>query len=395
MSVHSWPVCFVPSIAELVWSNGAGVKDYAKYSANTCVECPDSEFLRVLIGLAFVAASIVAMGFMVRKNAKSIAPPTVDDALAGYKKDSELVLVTLKIATSFLQVQSFCAHLDLSWPGVQEAVFTAQSAVSEASSTAIFAACMLESDETPFVLSIAQFYVMFPFLIIAGVSVVYFVIGAVAWQKRRKRTYRVSAAAVGDESGEQKEKATGLAADSVKSDDAHVFDEAFSAIVVLLFLIYPSVWKQILIVFSCFTLDEEDGSLPKLDVMQADVGVDCSSDVHQTTRTYALITSIIIGFGVPFLSWWQMWGFYKAREMHTDRCRKRYGFLYKGFERPLYFWELVITARKTCIVVAQMAVRKYGARMQAIASLLILLIALFLNITYKRTFTILSSCWYN
>eukprot|EP01043_Picozoa_sp_COSAG02_P075733 COSAG02_NODE_15755_length_1143_cov_25.613527_1_plen_179_part_10 len=179
-------------MTELVWSNGAGVKHYAKYSANTCVECPDSDFVRVVIGLAFVAASVVAMGFMVRKNSKSIAPPTVDEALAGYKKDSELVLVTLKIATSFLQVQSFCAHLDLSWPGVQEAVFTAQSAVSEASSTAIFAACMLESDETPFVLSIAQFYVILPFLIIAAVSVVSLFVGAVSWQKQRKRTYRIS-----------------------------------------------------------------------------------------------------------------------------------------------------------------------------------------------------------
>lgn len=341
-----------------------------------------------------MAAITVAMGFMVRKNNKSIAPPTVDDALAGYKKDSELIIVTLKIATSFLQVQSFCAHLDLSWPGAQEAVFTAQSAVSEASSTAIFAACMLESDETPFVLSIAKFYVMLPFLIIVGVSVVYLCIGAAVWQQRRKLKYRVSAATVGNGPGEQTEQAADLAVDSAKSEDAQVFDEAFSAIVVLLFLIYPSVWKQILIVFSCFTVDEEHGALPKLDVMQADVGVDCSSDAHQTAETYALITSIIIGFGVPFLSLWQMRRFYQAKQMHTDRCRKRYGFLYKGFERPLYFWELVITARKTCIVIAQMIVRKYGARMQAIASLLIMLIALFLNISYKRTF-ILSSCWFD
>ena len=40
--------------------------------------------------------------------------------------------------------------------------------------------------------------------------------------------------------------------------DTNNFDEGFSAAVVLLFLIYPSTWKQILIVFSCFTLDEVD-----------------------------------------------------------------------------------------------------------------------------------------
>ena len=52
------------------------------------------------------------------------------------------------------------------------------------------------------------------------------------------------------------------------------FDAGFSAAVVLLFLIYPSTWKQILVVFSCFTLDAidygPDGSqlLPALVVMQ-------------------------------------------------------------------------------------------------------------------------------
>ena len=64
--------------------------------------------------------------------------------------------------------------------------------------------------------------------------------------------------------------------------------------VVLLFLIYPSVWKQILVVFSCFTVDEEHGTLPKLEVMQADVGVDCASEAHHTAQTYAIITGIVI-----------------------------------------------------------------------------------------------------
>ena len=82
---------------------GAGATHFAKYSANTCVECPDSDFVRALIGLAFMTIIVAAMGFMVRKNNHSIAPPTVDDVLAGYKKDSELIIVTLKTATSFFK----------------------------------------------------------------------------------------------------------------------------------------------------------------------------------------------------------------------------------------------------------------------------------------------------
>ena len=361
------------------------IPGWAKYSSNACSECPESRLVRVLIGVVFLVCIVGAMGCMVRKNNMSIAPPTVDDVLSGYKKDSELVLVTLKISMSFLQVQSFCANLDLSWPGAQEVVFTAQSAVSEASSTATFAACMLESEETPFILSIAKFYLLLPYLIIAGVCLVYCVIGFVAWRKERAVKYRVSAVVSATAGGEAHvEPARRNAADHPGGPPSTLFDEGFSATVVLLFLIYPSMWKQILVVFSCFTLDPADPpTLSQLDVMQADVGVDCSGDGHTAVKNYAIVTMIVIGAGVPLVSWWQMRAFYHAKQMHTDRARKRYGFLYKGYERPLYFWELVILLRKTCIVVAQMVVQPLGAQMQAIASLLFMLIAMFLNITYK------------
>ena len=104
--------------------------------------------------------------------------------------------------------------------------------------------------------------------------------------------------------------------------------------------------------------------------MQADVGVDCSSDAHNRVEKLAYLTAVVIGVGVPAISWWEMRTFYKAKQMHTDQCKKRYGFLYKGYERPLYFWELIITSRKVAIVMAQMLVRSLGARMQAVASLL-------------------------
>ena len=56
---------------------------WAKYSANSCVECPDSQFVKLLLGFLVGFFAIGAMGFMVRKNNSSIAPPTVEDVLAG------------------------------------------------------------------------------------------------------------------------------------------------------------------------------------------------------------------------------------------------------------------------------------------------------------------------
>ena len=58
-------------------------------------------------------------------------------------------------------------------------------------------------------------------------------------------------------------------------------------------------------------------------IKQADVGVDCSSDAHQRVEKLAYFTAIMIGIGVPAVSWFQMRTFYKAKEMHTDRCKKR------------------------------------------------------------------------
>ena len=47
---------------------------------------------------------------------------------------------------------------------------------------------MLESDNTPFILSTAQFYIIMPFLIILGVFLFYGTRSLLTWQKQRKQT---------------------------------------------------------------------------------------------------------------------------------------------------------------------------------------------------------------
>jgi hypothetical protein len=86
------------------------------FSSNMCIRCPDSKAVDWLVGMAVLAIMVAALLFIVKKNHASIQPPTIDAILDGTKEDTKLVIVTIKIVLSFLQVQVFAAELDLSWP---------------------------------------------------------------------------------------------------------------------------------------------------------------------------------------------------------------------------------------------------------------------------------------
>ena len=66
----------------------------------------------------------------------------------------------------------------------------------------------------------------------------------------------------------------------------------------------------------------------------------------------ALPCFILWGLGIPAVIYWLMKQ--EERNLDTDGVKIRFGFLYLGYKRDVYFWEIVIMYRKIialCIAV--------------------------------------------
>jgi hypothetical protein len=83
------------------------------------------------------------------------------------------------------------------------------------------------------------------------------------------------------------------------------------------------------------------------------------------------------GCGIPVCSLYLLW---KNRNRLDDiDVRKKYGFLYKGYNDDSYFWEIVVTARKISMVLFSTVFAVFGKSFQAIVVFIFMLIFLILT----------------
>ena len=59
---------------------------------------------------------------------------------------------------------------------------------------------------------------------------------------------------------------------------------------------------------------------------------------------------IIWGIGLPLLAFMKLYKHNQNNKLYKPKNKKVYGFLFLGYLRKKYWWELVILARKTFIL---------------------------------------------
>ena len=117
-------------------------------------------------------------------------------------------------------------------------------------------------------------------------------------------------------------------------------------IINILFLVHPAILKTTMQLYACTNIE---GTF-YLDIFMDDK---CwSGDHKQYAVTVAFPGLILWGLGLPFMA------FYKLKKLNNQRLLKIkekkevYGFLYLGYSRQKYWWELVILSRKVIILIA-------------------------------------------
>jgi hypothetical protein len=138
-------------------------------------------------------------------------------------------------------------------------------------------------------------------------------------------------------------------------------DKYFSSVLILLFILHPSLVRETLYLFPCQTL--EDG----LSVLRANPGIVCGTAMHWSWMVFVATPSFVFWCaGLPGLAMYRLHAFSRTHSngivdldakfndmidleseepsrLDDEDVMRRWGFLYRGYERKYFWWELVVT----------------------------------------------------
>ena len=113
--------------------------------------------------------------------------------------------------------------------------------------------------------------------------------------------------------------------------------------------------------------------------LDADLDVNCSGSMHQF-YTYVLAMPCIFGWGlgIPFFALIML--IKNRKVLDTLEAKEKLGFLYNGYKKELFFWEIIIMYRKISVIFISVFLASYGVVGQALVVFAILILFLALSI---------------
>ena len=140
----------------------------------------------------------------------------------------------------------------------------------------------------------------------------------------------------------------------------------------ILFILHPTILQHSMIMFTCTTIDNTS----YLDTYMED---ECWTGDHWTYATAVAIPSFLLwGIGLPFMAFRILVKKNKAETLWDQKCMKKYGFLYLGFNRKKYWWSFVILTRKVFILANLIWLSQISTVVQALTAIAFLWFCIYL-----------------
>lgn len=137
------------------------------------------------------------------------------------------------------------------------------------------------------------------------------------------------------------------------------------------YLCYPFVVKQTTSVLKC------SSDVLGLQYLTADYSIQCGTAAHARAVAAAVAVLLVFALGFPVLAYVSMRR--NRQRLHTVQVARRLLFLYHGYKKRYYYWELAILLRKALVVVVTATVQR-GNGYQVTAALLIIGVCLVLHV---------------
>ena len=313
-------------------------RGFKRFGHGRCRECPAATNNRLLLagGFLLTVGALVALVWMAMGSAGS---------------ETSLADAVRKLIINYLQVSALAAGFPLDWPGPMEVLFELQGSISTAGEHLLSPDCELSVIPAAEAFYTKQVAYAFAPLFVCGASFALWRCIACArgepWRGERLGVHRADATATTPK------------------------DRAVLTLILLLYMIYPTICQQTLSVLSCRQVGDWQ-------YLSADLEEPCWRDRH---LAYALGLAapqvVLYVFGLPFLAAYMM---YRNRDRMTDHVvHFRYGMLYSGYRVERYYWEVLVAMRKAFIIILSTFGSLIRVRVQTHLALLLLMAALVLH----------------
>lgn len=374
-----------------------------------CVECPHGFFS--FLFAAGAAVIFFSMGlYIIDQNNLAMKAWTREDVIKHGPKEPELITVAARSLYAFLSVQSLTGDFRLNWPSLVVQVNEVQAMVAQPTVLMTLLKCIQppkdpsevaaaaggEDEEVPwaFVRAIYMLILM-PMFCILGPLCYFIVLHLLSMVKKMG----------GGMSRDNALKAMKEMKASGGGDAKSLYgDQYFSMVVILLFILHPSLVRETLYLFPCQQLEND------LSVLRANPGIVCGTAMHWSWMLFVAIPSFVFWCaGLPGFALYRLKSFSQTHSngivdldarfnemidlsseepsrLDDEDVMRRWGFLYRGYERKYFWWELVVTARKVAMVLIAVMLEEWGPGVQALAAMLMLQSAMLIH-ARKEPFT--------
>jgi hypothetical protein len=263
-------------------------------SVGACTECNT-----IINSLELIGACIFALGFTLFVVEITVFKPRTFQVSDGVKK----------IALSYIQMAALATTVDVPWTKSFGGIFTIQTYATSVTDAILSIDCLLPTWSTWEVFQLKLVCVLvFPVLIVPF---------AYVGVRCRKR-----------------------GTDRTEHSSVHTY--FVSTLVLLLYLLYPTLAKKVITLFTCNVV------VDKTQYLQLDPSVPCWHGSHRLWSLSAgLVGVLAFVFGLPLAGYRALRG---AEDLSDTKTRLQYGILYDGYRDKFWWWEMTVVGRKIVII---------------------------------------------
>ena len=308
--------------------------NHRRKGSSECAKCPTSgqNWGLIMLGLLMIFIMLVYVVYSTLSEGETV----------GVSQSVK------KIMLNYLQVIALARSFPLRWNGVLRTLFEVQGAISTLGDHIVNVDCISTSETAAELFYGKQVMYMF-------VPVITGFLGFIFWFSYGKMKGVPFFAKRADE--------------KVRTPK----DKFIVTVTAIIFLMYPTMCEKAFAMFSCKTIGG-------IDYLQVDLEEPCYESRHLSMILLLGLPQLFLYvLGLPLL----VLKFLKRNRADLFKnpvVLTRWGLFFKGYKEDRYYWELVITLRKVCVVALSVFGRELGVQRQSLVVILLLLACIVLEI---------------
>ena len=303
--------------------------EYTKSTSGSCSKCPNKMINSIIIISSVIIFFIVCI---------IIVNSSISSAFEPATKYS----IHIKILTNYIQLMFLTSQFEMNWPNYLKVLFSTNQTTANSSDAIFSLDCFIggKTLENP-----ADSYYA-KLMLFALLPVVIFIGSEISW----------------------------IFISLFKMDFNYLKRECTLTMIVIYFLVYPSIVKAMLSDLTCVNIDLLGNYL------SANYYIECWDDMH-TKYTITLVIPCIIVWIVGMPAFLLIILVKRRRKLHRIHNRIVYGYLFNGYRNSKFYWEFVIIYRKVIMVTISALSSLISVSVQGLTMILILIV--FIILQYK------------